>query len=166
MSQGSLRDSAKTHNLFAFILVGVIIVCAVVLGVSKPNTAWTVGLSVISAVAGALLGNVVRLDLSQSVYRVQARPATRHLFDQARRLGDLVIRTEQYGAICRQEDISLDRASDWFTSVGNELRAEIEATATAIDNWSDLAADVRDEEWGKYLSRNSRLPGHGGSSSG
>lgn len=166
MSQGSLRDSAKTHNLVAVALVGVIVVCAVVLGVEKPNTAWTVGLSVISAVAGALLGNVVRLDLSQSVYRVQARPATRHLFDQVQRLRGLVIRVEQYGATCRQEEISRDRASDWFTSVGNELRAEIEATATAIENWSDLAADVRTEEWNKYLSRSSRLPGHGGPSSG
>lgn len=166
MSQGSLRDSAKTHNLVAVVLVGVIVVCAVVLGVVKPNTAWTVSLSVISAIAGALLGNVVRLDLSQSVYRVQARPATRHLFDQVRRLRGLVVRVEEYGAVCRQADISSERASDWFTSVGNELRGEIEATATAIENWSDLAADVREEEWDKYLNRSSRLPGYGGSSDG
>lgn len=162
VSTGSIQDAEKTHNLAAAALVGVIVVCAVILGVERPSTPWTVGLSVASAVTGALLGNVVRLDLSQNIYRVQARPATRHLFDQVQRTRALVIRVEGYGAMCRTEDISNERTADWFASVGNELRSEIEATATAIDNWSDLAADVRDEEWGKYLNRNSRLPGHEG----
>lgn len=161
MSTGSAENSAKTHNLLAFGLVAVIAICAVLLGTREEHlsTAWTVGLSVISAVAGALLGNIVRIDLTQNVFRAQARPATRHLLDQVRRLQSLVVRVEKYGAECRSGDIDNERAADWFAGIGNDLRDEIEATATAIDNWSDLASDVREEEWSKYLTRQSRLPG-------
>lgn len=159
---GSVGDATKTHNVLAVALVGIIVVCAVVLGIKDPSTPWTVSLSVISAVAGAALGNVLRLDLSQNVFRNQARPATRHLFDQVQRLRGLVVRVESFGTICRAEHVSQERTSDWFAAVGNELRSEIEATATAIDNWSDLASDVRDDEWTKYLNRGTRLPGHEG----
>ncbi|MCK9824029.1 hypothetical protein NOCD_11090 [Nocardioides cavernae] len=159
---GSVARAEKTHNLLAWVLVGVIVVCTVVLGVSKPGTAVTVFLTVVSAVAGAALGNVLRIDLSQSVFRNQARPATRHLFDQVQRLQRLVVRVEAHGAACKAERISQERVADWFVAVGNDLRSEIDATATAIDNWSDLASDVREDEWSKYLKRDNRLPGHEG----
>ena len=159
MFSGSVAAAAKNYRVVSVILVGVIVVCAVVLGVQERlSTQWTVGLSVISAVAGAALGNTLRLDLTESVYRNQARPATRHLFDQIRRLQSMVVRVERHSAAFLAEQDDPGRASDWLAALGNELRAEIEAAATAIYNWSDLAADVRDEEWQKNLDRDSRLP--------
>src|SRR4051794_21288462 len=98
VSSGSIKAAAKNHVVASVVLVGVIVVCAVVLGVKpKLGTPWTVGLSVLSAVAGAALGNTLRLDLTASVYRNQARPATRHLFDQIRRLQSMVVRVESHG---------------------------------------------------------------------
>lgn len=159
VSLGSIKSAASNHRVISVALVGVIIVCAVVLGV-KPrlSTPWTVGLTVLSAVAGAALGNTLRLDLTESVYKNQARPATRHLFDQIRRLQGMVVRVELHGEKLASHDVDPERASDWFIALGNELRAEIDACATAIDNWSDLATDVREEEWKKYLDRDTRLP--------
>lgn len=166
MESGSLETAKKGHAPLALVLVGVIVVCTVVLGVADPSKPVAVGVTVLSTVAGAALGNFLRIDLTDGVVRNQARPATRHLFDQIRRMRSLVVNVEGHSRVLRNEDVAPDRAADWFASIGDSLRAEIDATATAIENWSDLAEDVRQDEWTKYMQRDSRLPEASGSTDG
>jgi len=163
MLGGSLADAVKGHRVLPIVLVGVIVVCAVLLGVAHLSRPWTVSIQVASAVAGAALGNALRLDLSQSVVRNQARPATRHLFDQLSRLRNLVLRAEGYQATLEQaslngEGLDQARTGDWFGALGAGLRDEINATAAAIEHWGDLAPDVRDTEIANYQTREQRLP--------
>lgn len=160
---GSIGDALRNHRLLTMLCVGVIIVCAVLLGLKELSRPWTVVLQVASAVSGAALGNFLRLDLSQSVVRNQARPATRHLFDQVGRFRSLVQRAEGFEQVVRQacgdgQSIDQDRIGDWFGSLGMELRDEINATAAAIEHWGDLAPDVRDLELANYDDRERRLP--------
>ena len=96
MNRGSLREVAKNNRVVAGVLIAVIVVVAVILGFASPSKPWIIFLQVVSAVVGAALGNVLRLDVSQSTVTNQARPATRHLFDQVSRLRILVQRAEGY----------------------------------------------------------------------
>lgn len=164
MPRGTIQEAAKHHRVLAVVLVGVILICAVLLGVGDLSKPWVVVLQVASAVAGAALGNTLRTDLSRSVVHNQARPATRHLFDQVSRLRGLVTRAEGYQSALTDNGPSADgsvnshRVGDWFGSLGADLRAEILATATAIENWGDLAPDIRDAEFASYQTREQRLP--------
>ena len=67
VSSGSIEEANKSHHVLAGVLVGVIVVCAVVLGfnnLGRPLTRFV--LTVSSAVAGAALGNFLRVDLTQN----------------------------------------------------------------------------------------------------
>lgn len=164
MPNGTIDEPSKHAHLYAFLLVGVIVVCAIALvSIDKLSTPWTVALQVISAVAGAGLGTVLRADRAAAVVRNQARPAIRRLFDQATRLGNLVSRVEAHQTTARelsQAGTPLDtaRLSDWLTIISENLRGEIDATATAIDDWGDLSPDVRQAEIDNYRTRNQRMP--------
>lgn len=163
MSRGSLGEAAKHNRLVTVALVCGIAICAVLLGIKDLSKPWTIGLQVASAVAGAALGNALRLDHSQGVVRNQARPAIRHLFDQVGRLRGLVQRAELYQAEVDSAATSstrLDhaRTSDWFGGLGQGLRDEINATAAAIENWGDLAPEVQEAELESYRTREQRLP--------
>ena len=59
-----------------------------------------------------------------------------------------------------------ERTADWFYALGYELRTEIDAAATAIDHWGDLASDVREDEWQKYFNRDERIPSQEGGDDG
>lgn len=160
---GSLAGAAKNHRLQCVALIGAIVVCAVLLAVKHLDKPWIVTLQVVSVVAGAALGNALRGDHAQSVVRNQARPAIRHLFDQVRRLRTLVQRAEGYQAFMSAQDqdgrqVDTQRTADWFESLGQGLRDEIDAAASAIQNWGDLAPDVRDDEFESYQTREDRLP--------
>lgn len=157
---GRVRQG-MSNRIFAFVLIMVIAVIAVVLGVVDLSRGWTIAFQIASAVAGAALGNALRIDASAERIRDQARPATRLLFDQVFRLRALVVRTEEYQAtISDPESGRIDRAriADWFGHLGGHLRDEINATASAIENWGDLAKDVRDEELANFNQREQRLP--------
>lgn len=164
MSTGSVEEAAKNHWLVSGALIGVIILCGVLLGLADLNKPWTVAVQVVTAISGAALGSTIRLDTSRQAVNNQARPATRHLFDQAIRLRELVQRAESYEAsiaeLASADDMTLDpnRTADWFGVLGSSLRAEILATATAIDNWDDLAPAVIKNELSNYKSREERLP--------
>jgi hypothetical protein len=163
MSRGSNAGALSRHRVVAICLIGIIVVCAVLLGVRNLSKPWTVALQVLTAVVGAALGNYLRRDLAESVVRNQARPATRHLFDQVGRLRQLVQLAETHELNIREaweqgRRVDPDRSSDWFGSLGRALRDEINATATAIENWGDLAPDVQDSELANYESRGQRLP--------
>lgn len=160
---GSITIALKNTRVVSTVLVLVVAVCAVLIGVGNLSRGWTVGVQIISVIAGAALGNFLRLDVSQHVVRNQARPATRHLFDRVTRLRVLVVNAEGYQIRVRElkqssEPVDLERVGDWFGFLGEGMRAEIDATATAIQNWGDLATDVLDTEVQNYNSRNSRLP--------
>lgn len=164
MATGSIAEAAKNHRVLSMVLIGVIVVCAVVIGVVDPGAPWTVIAQVASAVAGAALGNAIRIDLSQTVVRNQARPAARHLFDQIVRFQIMVGRAEECQASIEEDQSNgsrLDpaRIGDWFGVVGAQLRNEIRATATAVGHWEDVAKDVRDAEFASYQTREQRLPG-------
>lgn len=162
MSGGSVRNALKTHRFIAVLLVVVIAILVGILGLADLSKPWTITVQVGTAVAGAALGNYLRMDFSNSVVYNQARPATRHLFDQVGRLRKLVLKAEGYqSAIVELSSVDgLDpaRTSDWFGSLGASLRDEINATALAIENWGDLAPDVRDDELKSYGTRLERLP--------
>lgn len=168
MARPQLLTSAVTSRGHTALIVGLILViavCAVLLGVwenlSRP---WAVTLQVASAVAGAALGNALRLDLSRQAVRNQARPATRHLFDQAARLRTMTQQVEGLKTWIQKAHTSatpLDhqRVGDWFGNVGEGLRSEIAAVATALENWGDLAPGEIEAELQKYQNRDKRLPG-------
>jgi hypothetical protein len=164
---GSVADALKNTRVVTSLLILVIAVAAVLIGQGRLSTGWTVTAQIASAIAGAALGNFLRLDISQSVVRNQARPATRHLFDRATRLRALVVKAEGYESqVTDMEDlvgVPLDqhRIADWFGVLGDGMRAEIDATATAIENWGDMAKDVVDAEVESYNTRNARLPAQG-----
>jgi hypothetical protein len=166
MIRGSLADANSRHRLWALGLTGLIVVASVLLGVQELGRAWTVGLQVATAVAGAALGNFLRLDFSESVVRNQARPAARHLFDQVERLRRLVQRAESYEVEVRATAADSERTADWFGFLGTALRDEINATAASIEHWGDLAPDVRNEELVSYQERESRLPRDAGAQGG
>lgn len=163
MADGSLAEREKTHMVWAVVLIVAIAVMAVVLGVVELSKPWVITLQVATAVAGAALGNFLRLDASQSVVRNQARTAVRQLFDHVNRHHEMYGRVERYQALVRDaalEDEALDheRVGDWFAVVSADIEGQITSTATAIENWGDLALDVRNAEFLSYQSRNERLP--------
>lgn len=162
VKQAILDVVAKGHRLVAIVLICVVVVCAVVLGVNDLDAPWQVAFTVASAVAGAALGNVLRLDSSDEVVRNQARPAVRHLFDQARRIRTLVQKAEAHQAAVESkaavtEDEADRRVADWFGSLGDALRNEIDATVAAIDHWGDLTEDVRKPELLSYQRQAAEL---------
>lgn len=161
--EGALRQALRNTRVLSFALIVAIAVCAVLIGVADLGTGWTVTLQIASAVAGAALGNVLRVDLAQHVVRNQARPATRHLFDQVTRLRRMVERADACQAAIQSDEvtnIALDHAriGDWFGAVSQGLRDEITSTATALENWGDLAKDVLNDEFSNYQTRDTRLP--------
>lgn len=161
--EGSIATALKNTRVITASLVVIIAVSAVLIGLGKLTTGWTVAAQIVSAIAGAALGNFLRLDMSQHVVRNQAKPATRHLFDRVTRLRAMVVRSERYHAQVKELaelDVALDhdRIGDWFGFLGEGLRSEINATASAIEDWGDLAKDVVDSEIESYNSRNDRLP--------
>lgn len=164
MSMGIVDATSWRRKLFAFALVAVILVCAALLVfVDDLNKSWTVAMQVISAVAGAALGSVLQMDVARSAVRNQARPAIRKIFDQASRLGELVERVERHGNTIRQNAASgrksdSQRIADWFESIGYNLREEINSSATAIEDWGDLARDVYEAEVERYKTRHERMP--------
>ncbi len=163
---GSVANALKSTRVVTSFLMLVIAVSAVLIGQGKLSTGWTVAAQIASAVAGAALGNFLRLDISQNVVRNQAKPATRHLFDSAARLRSLVVKAESYQTQVKEMDgagLPLDpqRVSDWFGFIGDGLRDEIDSTATAIGNWGDMADDVVVAEIQNYNSRSTRLPAQG-----
>jgi len=167
VTSGSLSEAGRGHRLIATGLIGVIIVSAVVLGLNDVSKPWTIFLQVLSAVAGAALGNFLRLDLTDAVVRNQARPSIRHLYAHVTRLSGLVTLVERRQAELKSSSdgaadaVDPRRVADWFGSVGSELRAGIDSTALAIENWNDLAPDIRLSEFQNFQSRNSRLPESG-----
>ena len=159
----SFEAGVGNTRVLSFALIVAIAVCAVLIGLADLGTGWTVTLQIASAVAGAALGNFLRLDLAQHVVRNQARPATRHLFDQVTRLRRMIERADACQAAIQNDEvtnIALDhaRVGDWFGSVSQGLRDEITSTATALENWGDLAKDVLDDEFTNYQTRDTRLP--------
>ena len=160
---GSVATALRNTRLISSILIVLIGVCSILIGLGKLSVGWLLTAQVISAIAGAALGNFLRLDLSTHVVRNQAKPATRHLFDRVRRLRTAVVAAESYQAKVKELEglqVPLDhgRIADWFGFLGDGMRGEIDATATAIQNWGDLAKDVVDAEVESYNSRNSQLP--------
>ena len=153
MALGAVKQMSPGRIVWILALLGVIFLSAYLLATQKDlSTNWSVVLSVVSAAAGAALGNALQHDQAALLVRNQARPAIRHLFDQLRRVQLMVLRVEDHGA--EIEAVSgAGRVSDWFAFVGRELRQELEATATAIEHWSDLAPGVRKEEHDKYAER-------------
>lgn len=164
MSRGSVREAIRSRRFVALGLVIAIGVCAVLLGVAELGKGWTIALQIGSAVAGAALGNYLRLDAADQEVQSQARPAVRHLFDQVGRLRTLVVRVEGFGerVSVAEKDPSIgpERIADWFNTVGASLRDEINATALAIEHWGDLAGDVQDQELVNFANRDQRLPPH------
>lgn len=163
MSSGSVDEAANRHWLISLGLVGVIILCAILLGLAHLSRPWIVAVQVTTAVAGAALGSAIRLDTSRQTIHNQARPATRHLFDQVTRLRQMVVRAEGHQASIidsASRDLVLDphRTADWFGDFGAGLRSEINATATAIEDWGDLAPEVVGRELSNYRDRENRLP--------
>ena len=138
------------------------------LGLSSLGRGWVITLQISSAVAGAALGNFLRLDMSDQVVRNQARPAMRHLSDQIGRLQRLVIQVERHGAQLSEDGGSVIpsvRTADWFDSIGQSLRNEIAASASAIEDWNDLAPSILDQEKQKFDHRDQRLPTQSGAGS-
>lgn len=166
MDMGSL-DSAKRRGWLVALGLTVLVILSIGLltfvDLSRP---WTAVFSIVSAVAGALLGNYVRHDYADSVVVNQARPAMRHLFQQIDRLRAMVIQAEGFSADVAQEPVESNRISDWFGTVGSSLRNEIEATAGAIENWGDLTPSTQDAELKRYQRRMERLPSEPASTNG
>lgn len=163
MPSGSVDEAAKRHWLMSLGLIGMIVLCGVLLGLTELSKPWTVAVQVVTAVAGAALGSTIRLDTSRQTIHNQARPATRHLFDQVMRLRQMVLRAEGRQASIldlASVDSVLDphRTADWFGELGAGLRSEIDATATAIEDWGDLAPLVVENELSNYRTRVDRLP--------
>lgn len=160
---GIVHKALTSTALISVLLIAVIVLCAVLLGVSDLSAPWRVTLQTATAVAGAALGNVLRIDYEKNAVRNQARPAVRHLFDQVDRLREMVNKAELYQAALQEphsDQQNVSRMADWFGGLGSGLRNEINATATAIENWSDLAPDVRVAELDNYINRADRLPPH------
>jgi hypothetical protein len=139
-------------------LILIIFICAAVLIFADPGKIWSIVVAVVSTVAGAQLGNVLRADLSGDLVRNQARPATRELFDHSSRLSGVVQLAESRQleleeAAAGNESLDPRRVADWFGSIGFSLRGEIASTASAIENWGDLARDVLVAERASYVAR-------------
>lgn len=164
MATGSIGKAGRRNLVLAVALIAIIAICTVLIfRVASNKPGWSAGLQIASAIAGAALGNFLRLDFAASTVENQARPSIRRLFDQAARLGDLVQRTEQYRRTILfqiSNSLSVDPAqvADWLDGLSRNLRQEINTTATSIDDWGDLAPNVRSEEVNDYTNRESRLP--------
>ncbi len=147
--------------MVAFALVAVIAVCAILIVFGDLDKPWTVATQIGSAVAGAALGSILSVDFTRRWVENHIRPSIRRLFDQMVRLSALVERTEAFG---RSVDPSarssgnLQRAADRFENIGDHLRDEIAATASAIEDWGDLSRPVYDAELRRYQTRKDRNP--------
>ncbi|WIY00078.1 hypothetical protein QRX60_39430 [Amycolatopsis mongoliensis] len=163
MVKGSVDATSWKRKLLAFVLAAVILVCAVLLVVGNLDKPWTVGAQVLSAIAGAALGSILSVDSSRQAVRNQARPAIRRKFDQILRLRVMVVRTEGQvdsirNAAVRGGTHDPNRVADWLENMADNLRSEIQSTATSIEDWGDLAQDVYDDEFRRYETRGSRMP--------
>jgi hypothetical protein len=155
--------SSWWRKLLAFALIAVIGVCAVLIVFVNLSKPWTVAAQVSSAIAGAALGSILSVDFTRRAVENHVRPSVRRLFDQAIRLRILVQRVEEFGSTIEigtasQNSIELRRAADRFELLGYHLRDEITATASAIEDWGDLAHPVYTTELEQYRSRGDRHP--------
>ena len=143
-------------------LVAAVVVAALLLGFAKVGTTGTVVFQIVSALAGAWLGALLGTDRVGDRVRNQARPAIRRLFDQAGRLGNVVTEIEAR-RIHVQELTDASRTLDpgvvgeWLRSDSSQLRNEIDATSSSIQDWSDLAEHEYAIELEAYADR--KLPG-------
>lgn len=158
VTSGSIRKRVESQGWFTFALVGLILLCTALLVFAPLGAFGTFLASAVLAIAGAYLGNEIRTDLSADLVRNQARPATRELFDHSERLSAIVQRAEAHQQSiedARQLGHQLDpgRVADWFGTIGFSLRHEISSTASAIENWGDLAKDVLEDERASYITR-------------
>jgi len=171
VTTGSVDETGWKRKLIAFVLAAAILVCAALLVFVTLNKQWTVAMQVISAISGAALGSILSVDSSRLTVRNQARPAMRRKFDQISRLQTLVLRVEAFEDTIRHPpDVGkrpdASRIADWLESIADGLRAEIDSTATSLEDWGDLAQDVYEHELSKYRTRGTRMPtasGEGGS---
>jgi hypothetical protein len=124
---------------------------------------------VILAVAGAALGSILQVDSAKSAVENQIRPAIRRQFERATRLSVLVQRIDDYSFAVRQStpgtgESEPSRVADRLDDIAFHLRDEINSTASAIEDWGDLARNVSAQELERYQNRDQRSPN--GSNSG
>lgn len=159
--RGALQQAWERMRHVSFGLIVGIAICTLILVLADTSPLVRATLQTITAILGAALGNALRVDYERNVVHNQARPAVRHLFDHVGRLQILVINAENRQSQLRKTEAAAEdreRVADWFGAIGQELRHEIDATATAIENWGDLAPEVRSAEFDSYLSRSDRMP--------
>lgn len=159
-----LAATGRNHKwALVLALVGLITVCSVLLAVKDVGKPWLVTFQVASAVAGAMLGNAIRLDAERDRVDDKAHPAIRHLFDQVSRLRRTVVASELWASEAREAEslefgIDRVRVTERFERIGEQLRDEIASTSSSIDFWGDLAPEVQAQEIQNYATRASRLP--------
>lgn len=158
MTKGTIAERQRKRYWVPVVLVVLIAVCTGLIIFAGPGKLVTTILTVVSAVGGAALGSLIRADLSGDLVRNQARPATRELFDHSYRLGVLVQLSEGYRVLIDESlstgtQIEEQRVADWLGMISVSLRAEITSTASAIENWGDLAKDVLEAERVSYIAR-------------
>lgn len=130
-------------------------VCAGLLLSSQVTGFWKVVTQVTSVFLGGLLGNAVKADQSRSLIRQQAGSAIRRLIEQATRMGDEVNHLESRRDEVRDNTTRFNQArvADWLDDAARALRAEIEATTSAIDDWGGMAPDVKAFEIKQFEER-------------
>ncbi|MGP9615253.1 hypothetical protein ACT3TE_18595 [Brachybacterium sp. AOP42-B2-9] len=157
--QGPLERKILRIVAIPVSLIAIFVICAFVLISAELSAIGTIVAQTISAVSGAALGNYLRLDHERNSVRDHARVSVRQLFDQAARMGNAIKALETRRNLLQQAPaVSEDRIADWLDTAANDLRNEINATAQAIENWGDLAPDVRQSELKKHVDRPVRMP--------
>jgi len=153
-------SAERLRWVFVGSLVVAIVASATLLVSVHPNKFWTVALQVVGVLAGAALGNALTRDHSRSLMNQQAGGAIRRLVDQATRMGTTAVRLENQGDELRADPSASqpERIADWLTHAATDLRNEIGATASAIEDWGSLAPEIRDDEVKKFKERKNRLP--------
>lgn len=150
------------RKLVAFGLVAAILLSAALLVFGDLSKPWLVAMQVASAVLGAALGSILQVDSARATVENHSGPSIRRLFDQATRLNLLVRRVEarvnvQAGG---SSDRELERMIDFLDSISHELRNEINATVTGVEDWGDLSRRTYQAELERYDTRQDRMPGN------
>jgi hypothetical protein len=145
--------------LYVLSLVAVVIGSTAAAVTLEPSNWQKVVLQGVAVVAAAALGNALKADQSRSLVRQQAGSSIRRLIEQATRMGDQVSVLERQRDVLKDHGHELNsvRVGDWFDSAASALRVEINATASAIEDWGAMAPDIQNVEVQNFLTRNKRL---------